>query len=304
MIYDVVIVGGGPAGLSAALTLGRGRRRVMVCDAGPRGDGTSPVQNFITRDGTTPEEFRSIARAQLEPYTSVDVRDTRVDSIGGSRGAFDVHLGDGTTAIARRILLCTGMIDQLPELEGFRELWGTSIFPCPYCHGWEVRDQSFGVLASSVSQLDFALLLRGWTNQVVALTNGDFTVPGEVVTRLSRAGVRLEQRRIARLVTRNSRLDSVELVGSGAPVPVQVLFARPPHRQVPLVAALDLTLTPEGYVLVDEHYRGTSMPGVYAGGELTSSAQSAVIAAGSAVMAAAMLNHTLMIERAGAGDLP
>lgn len=103
---------------------------------------------------------------------------------------------------------------------------------------------------------------------------------------------------------RFTRLESVELVGSGAPVPLQVLFARPPHHQVPLVAALDLTLTPEGYVLVDEQHRGTSRPGVYARGELTSPAQSAVMAAGSAVMAAAMLNQTLMIERAGAGLLP
>lgn len=304
MIYDVVIVGGGPAGLSAALTLGRARRRVLLCDAGPSFEGAAPVQNFLTRDGTRPEEFRRLARVQLAPYTSVEIRDARVDSIGGTAGAFDVHLGDGTTVVARRILLCTGLIDELPELEGFRELWGTSIFPCPYDHGWEARDQAFGVLASTASQLDLALLLRGWTNQVVALTHDQFTVPGELAARLARAGVRLEQRRIARLVTRNGHLESVALVGSGAPVRLQALFARPPRHQVPLVAALELTLTPDGYVLVDERLGATSRPGVYAGGELTSSTQGALIAASSAVVAAAMLNQALVIERATAGELP
>jgi thioredoxin reductase len=228
MNYDVVIVGGGPAGLSAALTLGRGRRRVLVCDAGPRFEGAAPIPSALARGGTRPEEFRRLARVQLAPYPSVEIRDARVDSIGGSPGAFDV----------------------------------------------------------------------------VALTHGQFTVPGELAARLARAGIRLEQRRIAHFVTQRGQLESVALVGSGAPVPLQVLFARPPRHQVPLVAALDLTLTPDGYVLVDKRLGGTSRPGVYAGGELTASTQSAVMAAGSAVVAAAMLDQALMVDRATAGATP
>src|SRR5688500_16380449 len=145
-MYDVLIVGGGPAGLSAALSLGRARKRVLVCDAGPRRNAAAEhIHGFVTRDGTPPDEFRRIARAQLEPY-GVEIRDTGVKSISGKRDAFDVQLQSGPVK-ARRILLATGMIDEFPDIDGFRELWGKSIFICPYCHAWEVQDRRFAFIA-------------------------------------------------------------------------------------------------------------------------------------------------------------
>src|SRR5688572_29645001 len=168
MTYDIVIVGGGPAGLSAALTLGRARKRVLHCDAGPRRNAAAEhVHNFVTQDGTTPAEFRRIARRQLERYSNVETRDVSVEEVRGERGAFVVRLASGAVE-ARRILLCTGMIDDLPDIDGAPALWGTSIFQCPYCHGWEVQDRRFGLLAQSVEMLDFALFLRGWTSDVIA----------------------------------------------------------------------------------------------------------------------------------------
>src|SRR5687768_10156835 len=150
MTYDVLIVGGGPAGLSAALTLGRGRKHVLLCDAGPpRNAAAEHMQNFVSRDGTPPPEFRRIAREQLEAYPNVEVRDVRIEELRGKRGNFNARLASGDVQ-ARRVLLCAGMIDELPDLEGFRALWGTSVFQCPYCHGWEHRDRRFGVLASSL----------------------------------------------------------------------------------------------------------------------------------------------------------
>ena len=148
MPYDVVIAGGGPAGLAAALLLGRARKRVLLCDAGtPRNAAAVHVHGFVTRDGITPAEFRRIGRQQLEAYPDVEAREVRVEEIRGERGAFDVRLTTGRVQ-ARRILLCTGMIDELPEIDGFRALWGTSIFQCPYCHGWEIQNQRFGYLAT------------------------------------------------------------------------------------------------------------------------------------------------------------
>src|SRR5688572_30366020 len=159
MTYDVVIVGGGPAGLAAALTLGRARKRVLLCDAGVRrNEAAVGVHNFVTRDGIPPAEFRRIGRQQLETYPSVEVRDTRVERIGGEKGAFAIDLA-GERVQAARLVLCTGMIDELPPIDGMREVWGTSAFQCPYCHGWEHQDQRFAYLAATADALPFALLL-------------------------------------------------------------------------------------------------------------------------------------------------
>src|SRR5687768_5416077 len=167
MKVDVVIVGGGPTGHSAALALGRARKRVLVCDAGPRRNAAAKhIQNFLTRDGTAPDELRDIARRQLKAYPSVDVRDAPIASIGGTRGELLVRL-PAEEVVARRILLATGMVDEMLPIEGFRELWGRSIFQCPYCHGWEVQDRRWGYLAHDAAMLPFALKLRGWTKDVV-----------------------------------------------------------------------------------------------------------------------------------------
>lgn len=301
--YDVVIVGGGPAGLSAALALGRARRRVLLCDAGTRRNAAAVhMHNFVTRDGITPAEFRRIGREQLEPYASVEVRDIGVREIRGTRGDFEVALSEGLVR-ARRILLCTGMVDEMLPIEGFRELWGTSIVQCPYCHGWEVRDRPFGVLAGVVEMLDFALLLRSWTPNVVALTNGAYPVPAEAAERLARAGVRLDERPIAKLVSKDGHLSEVAFA-EGPSAQVEVLFAKPPQRQVDVVRSLGLALDPMGFVQVDPMHRETSVSGVYAGGDLVTPMQAAVMAAASGVQAAATLNHALAVELAVSGLLP
>jgi thioredoxin reductase len=209
-----------------------------------------------------------------------------------------VRLTTGEIVAARRVLLCTGMIDELPEIEGLRALWGKSIVICPYCHGWEVQDRAFGFLAPSAEFIEFPLFLRGWSNSVVALTDGRFTIPEEKRARLASANVPIEERRIARLSARDEHLDRVEFE-EGSPLRLDVLFVRPPQRQVPLVQSLvqsaGLALNSAGFVELNEH-RQTSVPGVYAGGDLVSGMQSAIISAASGAQAAAMLNHELTVE--------
>jgi len=293
--FDVVIIGGGPAGLSAALALGRARKRVLVCDAGPRRNALAEqIHNFVTRDGTPPADFRRIGREDLARYQNVQVRELHVESIGGERGTFRV-VSPTETMDARRVLLCTGMVDEMLPIPGFRELWGHSIFQCPYCHGWESQDRRWGYLALAAEPshlLPFALQARGWSGDLVVFTGGGRELPGEAKTRLDAAGIRLETAPIARLVARGNRLEAIEL-SSGRLVPCDVLFSHPPQRQVGLVQKLGLALDGDGFVRIDPMTRETSVPGIYAAGDLTTRMQAAILAAAAGTHAAAIVNVDL-----------
>ncbi len=294
MTYDAIIVGGGPGGLAAALTLGRACREVLLCDAGtPRNAAATHIHNFVTRDGTPPAEFRQIGRAQLAPYTTVEVRDTRVEAIDGEPGAFEVKTAAGLVR-ARRVVLATGMIDGTIDIPGFAEAWGGSIFQCPYCHGWEVRGRRWGYLTLGLEgiQHGFPAMLRGWSEDVVVFTHAAVDVPAEQAEALSRAGVRIEPRPIAKLVHEKGRMTHVEFT-DGSRMALEVLYAHPPQRQVGVVDRLGLELDPMGFVKVDPMTRQTSRAGIYAAGDLTSRAQGAIFAAATGSHAAAMLNHDL-----------
>jgi thioredoxin reductase len=297
---DVVIVGGGPGGLSAALVLGRARKKVLLCDSGtPRNEAAEHIQGFVTRDGTPPKEFRRIGREQLRPY-DVEVRNVRVEGIERIGPRFRVLLEGGGTVDTRRVVLVTGMVDVLPDLPGYKELWGKAIFQCPYCHGWEIQDRQWGVLASSELMLDFSMFVTGWTRDVVVFTEGALVVSADKRAQLERAGVRLEERRIRRLVptAEGDALESVELE-DGTRVAREFIFARPPQRQVELVQRLGLALDEQGFVKVNE-FQETSIPGIFAAGDLTTMLQGALIAASQGAMVGYKMNHTLNMESAGA----
>lgn len=304
MTYDVVIAGGGPAGLAAALTLGRSRKRVLLCDAGPRRNAAAVLlHNFVTRDGITPAEFRRIGRQQLEPYATVETREARIEEVRGTRGSFDVRLSTGSVK-ARRILLCTGMVDELPEIEGLGSLWGKSIFICPYCHAWEVQNRRFAYLATSLEKIDFALLLRGWTSDVIVLTRGRLNVPDDVRARLKAGGVQVDDRPIARLVPASDGLEMERIeFTDGSSIERDVLFLHPPQHQIEIVTSLGLALDAAGYVQLDPVTSETSVPGVYAAGDLLAPMQGALIAAASGTLTAGVLNHALTVELAIEGLL-
>jgi thioredoxin reductase len=305
MPYDVVIVGGGPAGLSAALALGRARKRVLLCDSGPRRNAAAVrVHNFVTRDGTPPNEFRAIARQQLTAYPSVEVRDAAVSAVSGAKGSFRVSLGADTVE-GRRLVLCVGMLDEQLPVEGFSELWGHAIFQCPYCHGWEVRDRRWGYLGrpgDTAHVLPFVTQLRGWTGDVTLFTGLGLELPEETMRHLLAAGVKIETAAIARLVGKDGHISAVQLT-DGRDIACDALFAHPPQRHVPLVRDLGLTLADDGTVQVDPMRRETSVPGIYAAGDLATRMQGALLAAAAGTQAAAMLNMELTLELAASGAL-
>lgn len=299
MDFDVVVIGGGPAGLQAALTLGRGQRRTLLVDAGPpRNARATEVHNFLTRDGTPPATIRALAHQELAAY-DVAVRKVRALTVDGPAGDLRVGLEDGEVR-ARRVLLATGMVDVLPDLPGLADLWGHTVFQCPYCHGHEVRGQRWAVWAAAPEMLQMAAFARGWTDDVVALTAGAFPVDQDLRGRLAAAGVPLDERPIAGLTPAEQAPDRLGAVvfADGPALPRDALMYHPPQRQVPLVQALGLALDPAGFVVVDGEYR-TSHPGIYAAGDLATRMQAAIAGAAAGMAAAAMLNRELTLEIAG-----
>lgn len=297
-IVDVLVLGAGPGGLSAALALGRGMKRVLVCDMGKRRNAAAEhMHGFVSRDGISPSEFRRVAREQLRPYGVAfkEAAAERMDRIAAD--IFQVALSDGSLVNARRILIATGMIDVLPNIAGLADAWGHTVFTCPYCHGWEMRGREWAMLATDEALLEYAVFLTGWTRDVVAFTNGRTAFTAAAQEQCQRAGVRIETRPIARIVLGgNHHLMGLEF-SDGSFVPRQAMVVRPPQRQVGLVEQLGLALDARGFVRVDES-GATSVPGIYAAGDLTSPLQTAVLAAAAGTRAAYALNHELTVQQA------
>lgn len=300
--YDVVIVGGGAAGLSAALVLGRARRRVVVVDAGqPRNAPAAHMQGFLGSDGLPPAELLAAGRAEVTGY-GVQVISGSVSTITpdactptyGRRG-FDVHLlAEGQVLRARRVLVTTGLNDRIPEIPGLQERWGRDLLHCPYCHGYEVRDQPLGVLGGTPEALVHAHIVRQWSSDVVHFTNGGTLTASEREQLVARA-IGIVDEPVARLIVEDDRLTGVELV-SGAVVPRAAVFVRPTFvANDQLLTDLGCATGTNGWVSVDAT-GATSVPGVWAAGNATNPRAQVITAAGEGSAAAIAINNDLVTE--------
>jgi thioredoxin reductase len=300
-MYDVLVIGAGPAGLSAALVLGRARRRILVFDSGqPRSAPSPAAHSVFTRDGTPPMELLRLGREQLRPYEGVEIRDAEViDAVRNGDGSFSAVLADGSRVAGRRLLLTTGMLEKLPEIEGMHELWGTGVLHCPYCHGWEVRDQPLGVYGRGDFALDLAGTLRGWSHDLVICSNGPSGLTDEERRKLARFGIGLREEIIVRLEGRPEREDgTLERIvfADGSTLPRRALFVRLPQRQhSDLAERLGCTLTDRHQVETNAGGQ-TSVHGVYAAGDLARPIQQVIAAAADGTVAAMALNHELLME--------
>ncbi|MCB9620789.1 MAG: NAD(P)/FAD-dependent oxidoreductase [Sandaracinus sp.] len=293
---DVVIVGGGPAGLSAALCLGRARRKVVVLDAGsPRHAVSEGVHNFLSREGIAPAALRDEAWAQMAAYPSVRRVEARVSSLNESEGRWWASDGERSWR-ARAAILATGVIDEHPSIPGYRERFGHAIFLCPFCHGWEMRDRPLAVLASGEGATHLGRLLRGWTNDVVVLTNGG-PLDDEARATLERARVAVDERRVVALEGEGRALERVRFE-DGDVLERRGLFVVTAQRQVPLVEGLGLELDAAGYVTIDAQMQ-TSRAGLHAAGDLTSRMQQVVESAAQGLRAGALVHAKLTFEEVG-----
>lgn len=292
--YDVAVVGGGAAGLSAALVLTRARRRVVVIDAGePRNAPAAHMQGFLSRDGLRPAELLAIGRSEVAGYGGHLLDGVVVDAHALDEG-FELTLSDGRAVTARRVLVTTGLSDELPDLPGVRERWGKDLLHCPYCHGYEVRDQPLGVLGGTAESVSHALLLRQWSDDVVFFSHGSSPTDVEREQLAARA-IRVVEGPVRRLVVKDDRLTGVELE-DGHVVRRSAVFVRP--GLVPngaLLAALGCTVNEQGWGVTDATGL-TSIPGVWAAGNASNPRAQVVTAAGEGSAAAITINADLVAE--------
>lgn len=296
-VWDVIIVGGGPAGLSAALVLGRARRHGLVLDAGaPRNAASQALHGFLSRDGITPSELSRISREQLRKYETIHLLTAGVEDGSRSDDGFEVTTGDGRRFRGRKLILATGVIDALPSIDGFRELYGRSVFHCPYCDGWEVRDQPLAVYGQSDERGGgLALELLLWSRDVVLCTDGQSALTPKYRERLARHGVALREEPIARLEGHDGILERI-VFKEGWPLERRALFFWSMRRQsTDLAKRLGCDMYEPESCRTDKFGR-SNVPGLYVIGDASRDVMQAVIAAGEGAVAAAAVSTELLQE--------
>jgi thioredoxin reductase len=291
---DCIIVGGGPGGLSAALMLGRCRRQVLVCEAGePRNARTRELHNYLTRDGTPPLEFLRLARKEVEEYPTVEFLRAEVVDARRTAHGFSVVLSDRTELQSRKLLLATGVVDDLPDIPGLQPLYGTSVHHCPYCDGWEWRDQPIAVYGRGEEGAALVLGLTVWTDDLVLCTNG----PGGLTTmqreQLARTNIEVREDKVVLLEGKRGWLSRI-IFAQGEALPRRALFlCSGQHQRSDLALRLGCRFTEKGAVNTGS-CEATDVPGLYVAGDASKEAQFVIVAAAEGAEAGMAINKALL----------
>lgn len=294
-MFDVIIVGAGPAGLSAALILGRCRRRVLICDAGsPRNAKSHALHGFLTRDGIDPGAFLHIGREQLRCYPNVELRAAEVTSAICTDNHFAVLFGDGTRCSCRKLLVATGVVDEVPQIPGIETLYGRSVFHCPYCDGWEVRDQPLAVYGRGEKGGGLALMLTVWSKEVALCTDGPAELSPEERERLSRHKIEVYEEPVARLEgTTEGVLERIVFTNGDQLARRALFFNTGQQQRSALLTQLRCDFTDKGGARTGE-YEETNVAGLYVAGDASRDVQLVIIAAAEGARAAFAINRALL----------
>ena len=303
--WDCVVVGGGAAGLSAALVLGRARRTTLVIDAGMQSNRAADgIGGLLGHDQRPPDELYTLGRRELEAYPSVAVREgvvTRAERLDDD--AFRLELADGGVETTRRVLLATGMDYRPRPIRGLDELWGRSVFHCPFCHGWEVRDQPLAALGDGERGLHVALLLRGWSDDVVLLTDGPSNLAASDLERLAAGGVQVDNRPVSELVAENGELVAIAFADGGRLPRRGLLVAAPLQQRSELAAQLGASAAPPTPAVLDaieiDTLQRTSVPGVFAAGDVSTKFPQVAGAMAAGTLAGAAIVQSLLADDVG-----
>lgn len=297
--FDVVIAGAGPAGLSAALVLGRARRRVLLCDTGtPRSWASKEMHAYLSRDGMSPQEFLALGRREVRRYPGVRYLPQEVCTARRVRDGFAVRLANGRAVRCRKLLIATGVFDIVPRIPGIDELFGRSVFQCPYCDGWEMRDRCVLAYGRGRRGFEMARAMTAWTGDLVLCTDGAAGYSAADRRLLERHGIRLVERPIESLEGTRGRLRTVVFRGGERLARDAMFFDTPSRQQSKLAASLGCKFGRDGGVLCGQ-YEATSVPGVFVAGNIIRDVQLTIVAAAEGARAAFGINRALTREDFG-----
>ncbi len=294
--FDVIIVGGSYSGLAAAMSLGRALRHVLVIDSGnPCNKQTPHSHNFITQDGNTPKQIWTTAREQVAQYPTVVFQDGLAISGVKTETGFEITTEKQETFTAKKLVFATGIKDQMPGIPGFAECWGISVIHCPYCHGYEVRNQKTGLLGNGDAGFEYVRLISNWTPDLTLFTNGKSTLTAEQTAKLKKHNIAIVETEIQKFQHEQGKIRCV-ILQDQTEIPVTAFYARPAfvhHSFIP--QELGCELNEHGLLKVDMMQK-TTVSGVYASGDNSTPARAVASAVASGTMAGAALNRELIAE--------
>jgi thioredoxin reductase len=294
--FDVIIIGGSYAGLSAAMSLGRALRNVLIIDSGkPCNRQTPHSHNFLTRDGQTPAELSALAKEQVMNYKTLRFYEGLAVSGTKTENGFEIHTQSGDRFTAKKLVFASGIRDIMPDIEGFAECWGITAIHCPYCHGYEVKQERTGILANGDGAFEYARLISNWTKDLTVFTNGASTLSEEQTAKIRSHNINIIEKEISSLEHENGYLRRI-IFKDQSDFQLKAVYSRPQYEQhSDIPAALGCELTEQGLLKIDAMQR-TTVPGVYACGDNASAMRSVANAVAMGSFAGAALNREMVEE--------
>lgn len=295
-LFDVNIVGGSYSGLAASMALGRALRSVLVIDNDkPCNRQTPHSHNFLTQDGKAPKEIATIAKQQVEKYKTIQFFNGLATKGNKTSSGFEIHTDTGQIFTARKIIFATGIKDMLPGIPGFAESWGISVLHCPYCHGYEIKNQKTGILGNGNYGVEFSALISNWTKDLTLFTNGKSNLTSEETAKLHQHGIAIVEDEIEEFQQQDGYIRQIIFRGDNA-VAVKAIYTRAPFVQHSLIPEmLGCGLNEDGYIIVDAFQR-TSVPAVFACGDNSSRMRTVASAVSTGSTAGMMVNKELVGE--------
>lgn len=294
--FDVIIVGGSYSGLAAAMALGRALREVLIIDGEkPCNIQTPYSHNFITQDGSTPKEISSLAKKQVEKYATVTFfKGIALKGIKTENG-FEIETESGERFWSRKLIFATGIRDIFPDIEGYAACWGISLLHCPYCHGYEIKNRTTGIVSNGETGFDFCRLISNWTKDLILFTNGQSTLTTEQKTKLECHSIQIVEKEIDRLDHRNGYIQNI-IFKDNTNISVEALYTHNPFEQhCSIPHDLGCEITDDGYIKIDA-FQKTSIPGIFACGDNTSKMRTVANSVAMGTTAGMMLNREFVLE--------
>ena len=295
--FDVIIIGGSYSGLAATMALGRALRKVLIIDSEKPCNRQTPYShNFLTQDGKTPKEIATLAKQQVSVYDSVEFFNSLATKASKTENGFEVQTSSGDIFTASKLIFATGIKDEMPNIKGFSECWGISVLHCPYCHGYEVRNETTGILGNGEYGFEFSKLISNWTKDLTLFTNGKSTLTSEQAAKLERHHIKTVEKEIEELEHKNGQLQNI-IFNDGSKKSVKAIYTRLPFEQHCLIPEhLGCELTEDGYIKIDTSHK-TTIDGIFACGDNVTRMRTVGNAVSMGTTTGMMVNKELIEEK-------